>query len=200
MGSRLLHKTALVTGATSNIGRAIATAFAARAPTWSSAVGASRGGPRSSTRSVPGAARPTSWRATSTARLGPRPIWRPKRAGCSAGVSTSWSIAPGSSLVRRRPRSAKTPSTGSMPSTSRPPFFLTAAIAPAMAARGGRGHHQSGVVDRPPRNPGRRALQLNQGGDRDPHPGLGRRVRTGRRPGQRHFPWGDPYPRAPRSR
>jgi NAD(P)-dependent dehydrogenase (short-subunit alcohol dehydrogenase family) len=52
MGIRLQDKTALVTGATSNIGRAIVTAFAAVAHMLSSAAAAGSAAPRLSIRSA----------------------------------------------------------------------------------------------------------------------------------------------------
>jgi hypothetical protein len=60
MSTRLQDKTALVTGATSNIGRAIVTAFAAEAHMLSSAAEAGSAAPRLSIRSARRAGAPTS--------------------------------------------------------------------------------------------------------------------------------------------
>lgn len=90
MGGRLQDKTALVTGSTSNIGKAIAEAFAAEGPTSSyrGAIGhAARTSSRASARPEDG---PTSSRPTSTAARTPPAASRSRPVRRWAGASTCW--------------------------------------------------------------------------------------------------------------
>src|SRR5438105_10080028 len=82
MGTRLEHKTALVTGATSNIGRAIVTAFAAEgAQVVVSGRSRERGAEVVGEIRSAGAA-PTSWPPTSTALRRPPGTWARRRPAC----------------------------------------------------------------------------------------------------------------------
>ena len=118
MSARLANKTALVTGATSNIGRAIAEAFAAegahvviRAAAPSAArvadgIGAAGG----RADFVP----PTGRCARASRKTGGR-----RRSGSWAAASTSWSTTPAYTPACRQPPPTRRPSTGSTPSTSK---------------------------------------------------------------------------------
>jgi NAD(P)-dependent dehydrogenase (short-subunit alcohol dehydrogenase family) len=80
----------------------------------------------------------------------------------------------------------------------KPPFFLTAAIAPEMTARGSGSIINLGrLLGGPIGNPRRRAVRIHERGHGDPNPGLGRGVRVAGRAHQRDLP---PVSCAPRSR
>ena len=188
MARRLERKTALVTGATGNIGRAIAEAFAAegahvvisgrsadRGAQVADGIG-SRGGRADFVMAeLDGSAeasRALAGQATSV--LGGRIDILVNNAGIYPGDSTA--ATDEKTFDRVYAVNVKAP------------FFLTAAIAPAMAAGRQRGDHQPGLLDRASGHSCRRALQLHQGRAGDPDAGLGRGVRPARRAGQRDLP------------
>ena len=190
MSARLANKTALVTGATSNIGRAIAIAFAAEGAHVAAAgrsqergrevigeIGAAGGRADFLAAHLDGSARASEGLAQEAARvLGGRIDVLVNSAGIYPGLSTA---ATGEAIFDEV-----------YAVNVKAPFFLVAAIAPAMAEQG------SGAIinllDRAARHPGRLAVQLHQGCNRDADAGLGSRIRPRRGTRQRHLARRDP--------
>ena len=194
---RLENKTALVTGATSNIGRAIAVAFAAEG---AHVVVAGRSQQRGA--EVTGQIKAAGGRADfvaidldgtaatcdalaaeATRVLGGRIDILVNNAGIFPGATTATTDE--DTFDRVYAVNVKTP------------FFLTAAVAPGHDRARRRSDHQSRLLDRPARHSGRRPVQLHQGRHRDPDQGVGGRVRPGRRAGQRHLTRGYPVRSGP---
>ena len=154
MTLRLQGKTALVTGSTSNIGRAIALAFAAEGAHV--VVSGPRRRPRRRGR-----------RRRSAAAGGRADFVAADLDGSAAASRGSGRARPptllggrldilvnnAGHLPRRHHRRPPTrrPSTASTRVNVKAPFFLTAALAPAMIERGGGVDHQPRLVDRPAR-------------------------------------------------
>ncbi len=180
MSARLANKTALVTGATSNIGRAIAVAFAAegaqvaasgrsheRGREVTEEIRAAAGHADFLTAHLDGSARASEDLAHEAVRvLGGRIDVLVNSAGIYPGLSTAATDEAIFDEVYAVNVKA--------------PFFLVAAIAPAMAENGG------GAI----------AVQLHQGCHRDADTGLGSRIRPSRGACQRHLARRDPpaYP------
>ena len=191
MGKRLEGKTALVTGSTSNIGRAIAVAFGTEgAHVVVSGRSVERG------EEVVERIRAGGGRADFVA------------ADLDGSPTASRELARQATLLLGGRIDILVNNAGIFPSSTtattdektfdevyavnvKAPYFLTAAIAPAMAAAGERRDHQSGFVDRPPRHL-ERSLQFDQGRDGNHDQGVGSGVRTGRCAGQRHLSRRDP--------
>lgn len=182
MGERMQGKTALVTGATSNIGRAIAVAFAAEgANVVVSGRSASRGGEvvqeirragghaQFVAADLDGSARAS--RELSTAALD-------ALGGRLDVLVNSAGIFPGSTT----PTVDEAMFDAVYAVNVKAPFFLTAAIndRPRIGI-----DHQPRLLGGPIGNPRRRAVCINEGGDGDPDPGLGRGVRVAGRARQR---------------
>ena len=187
MGTRLENKTALVTGATSNIGRAIAIMFAAEG---AHVVVSGRDQTRGA--EVVAEIRAAGGRADfvpaeldgSRARV---------RGACSRGDSRARRAHRRARQQRRhlpwlvdgddRRGNVRPGLRGQRQGT----------VLPDRRDRSGDGRarrrsdHQPRFLDRAPRHTDQLALQLDQGRDRDSDPGLGGRVRTGRRARQRHL-------------
>jgi hypothetical protein len=89
---------------------------------------------------------------------------------CKPGMEWTTVLASSKSVMARGPRSRP------MPLYLKPPYAKPSFVSAHPL-----------VHDRPPGYPGRLGLQLHQGRSRDPHPSVGRRVRTGWRAGQCHF-------------
>lgn len=182
MGERMQGKTALVTGATSNIGRAIAIAFAAEgANVVVSGRSASRGGEvvqeirragghaQFVAADLDGSARAS--RELSTAALD-------ALGGRLDVLVNSAGIFPGSTT----PTVDEAMFDEVYAVNVKAPFFLTAAIndRPRIVI-----DHQPRLLGGPIGNPRRRAVCINEGGDGDSDPGLGRGVRVAGRARQR---------------
>jgi NAD(P)-dependent dehydrogenase (short-subunit alcohol dehydrogenase family) len=199
MAARLAGKTALVTGATSNIGRAIAVAFATEgAHVIVSGRSVARGaevveqirtaGGRANFVAADLDGSPTASRdlATEATRvLGGRIDILVNNAGIFPRSTTATTDEATFDEVYSVNVKA--------------PYFLTGAIAPVMAEAGGGAIINLGLVDRPPRYP-QRPLQLHQGSGGDLDQSVGGGVRTSRCTGQRHFTWRHPRPRPRRLR
>ena len=194
MAGRLQGKTALVTGATSNIGRAIAEPFAAEgAHVVVSGRSAERGaevvdeirarGGRADfvTADLDGSAEASSALAAEATRL-------------LGGRSTSWSTTPASTPATTTAATDEKTFDRVYAVNVKAPFFLTAAIAPAMAEAGSGAIINLGSWIARLGIPDQRALQLHQGRHGDPDPGLGGGVRPAGRAGQRDLPGRGPTP------
>ena len=137
MGTRLENKTALVTGATSNIGRAIAIMFAAEGAHVVVSGRDQSAAPRSSPRSAPRAGGPTSSPAELDGSRGASEALAAEATRALGGridvLVNNAGIYPGSSTATTDEATFDQVYAVNV----KAPFFLTAAIAPAMAERGG---------------------------------------------------------------
>ena len=188
MAQRLQGKTALITGSTSNIGRAIALAFGAegahvvvsgRDDARGAAVAArirDAGGVADYVRAdldgSPAASRALA--AEATGRLGGRLDILVNNAGIFPAATTL--TADGDMFDRVYGVNVKAP------------FFLTQAAAATMITAGGGAIINLGSWVARLSVPPRRALRLDQGRHGDAHPRLGGRVRPPRHPRQRRLP------------
>ena len=186
MGTRLEGRTALVTGATSNIGRAIAIAFGAegahvvvsgrhvqRGAEVVNRIRAGGGRAEFVAAGLDGSPMASKGLATEATRaLGGRIDILVNNAGiCPASTTASTDEATFDEVYAVNVKA---------------PYFLTGAIAPVMAAAG-RGaiiNLSSWIVRL---GIPERALQFHQGRDRDLDEGVGSRVRTAGRSGQCHL-------------
>ena len=185
MSTRLEYKTALVTGATSNIGRAIATAFAAkgahvvvsgrserRGAEVVEEIRAAGGHADFIAAELDGSAQASrDLAADATRTLGGRIDVLVNNAGIYPGPTT--------------PATDEATFDEVYAVNVKAPFFLTAAIAPAMAGHGGGAIINLGSWIARLGIPIGCALQLHQGRDGDADEGLGGRVRPRRRARQR---------------
>src|SRR3954471_4851384 len=200
MSTRLEDKTALVTGATSNIGRAIATAFAAEA---AHVIVSGR-----------------------SAQRGAEVVEQIHAAGGHAdfiGADLDGSAQASLGLAADATRAlggridVLVNNAGIFPSSTTPtvdeamfdrvyavnvkaPFFLTAAIAPRNDRPRIGIDHQPRLLGGPTGNPRRRAVRIHERVHGDPDPGLGRGVRVAGRARQRDRPRADADRERPRRR
>ncbi|CAM5400075.1 hypothetical protein SMICM304S_09565 [Streptomyces microflavus] len=159
MGGRLQGKTALVTGSTSNIGRAIATAFAAEG---AHVVVSGRNGERGS--AVVGEIRAANGRADfveadldGTTAASDRLAEEASRVlgGRIDILVNNAGIFPGSTTTDT---DEETFDRVYAVNVKAAPTFLTCRRRPGHGAGGRRGHHQPRLLGRPPRRPGRHGL------------------------------------------